>query len=101
MKKKENKKTTEDTSLNDQAGKGKRKIETGKSKPEVSKKLPEASPKLPLKTGLTGRAATVKENSTVFLTIKPFIKGTFLFAEGNISESQTVRTWMMIRIYNN
>lgn len=40
-------------------------------------------------------------NSTVFLTIKPFIKGTFLFAEGNISQSQTVRTWMMIRIYNN
>jgi hypothetical protein len=40
-------------------------------------------------------------NSTVFLTIKPFIKGTFLFAEGCISESQTVRDWMMIRIYNN
>jgi hypothetical protein len=43
----------------------------------------------------------LKENSTVFLTIKPFIKGTFLFAEGRFSESQTVKTWMMIRIYNN
>ena len=40
-------------------------------------------------------------NSTVFLTIKPFIKGSFLFAEGCISESQAVRAWMMIRIYNN
>lgn len=40
-------------------------------------------------------------NTTVFLTIKPFIKGTFLFAEGRFSESQPVRSWMMIRIYNN
>lgn len=43
----------------------------------------------------------IKRNSTVFLTIKPFIKGKFLFAEGSIPESQKVRDWMMIRIYNN
>lgn len=48
---------------------------------------------------LTGN--DIKRNSTLFLTIKPFIKGKFLFAEGSIPESQTVKDWMMIRIYNN
>lgn len=43
----------------------------------------------------------VKENSTVFLTIKPSAIGTFLFAEGRISESQAIRACLTICIYNN
>ncbi len=68
------------------------KLKAGNGKTKAKSQLPESCKLQP--TAHT-------ENSTVFLSIKPFIKGTFLFAEGRISEAQTVRTWMMIRIYNN
>lgn len=68
------------------------KMKAGNGKTKAKSQLPESCKLQP---------AALTENSTVFLTIKPFIKGTFLFAEGRISESQTERTWMMMRIYNN
>jgi len=43
----------------------------------------------------------VKENSTVFLIIKPSAIGIIFFAEGRISVSQAIRACLTIRIYNN
>lgn len=43
----------------------------------------------------------VKENSTVFLIIKPSAIGKIFFAEGRISVSQAIRACLTIRIYNN
>lgn len=77
------------------------KLKSGNGRTKANSQLPEPDKFQPHPTGSSGRAATIKENSTVFLSIRPFIKGTFLFAEGRISESQKERTWMMIRIYNN
>ena len=80
---------------------GSRNTEVERVKKLISNKLLDVCKRLPHPIESFGGANAIRENSTVFLTIKPFIKGTFLFAEGRFSESQPVRSWMMIRIYNN